>query len=306
MRQVLREPTGISPRVDCVFRALLADPDHTDRLIAFLNAVLQRPAPLVEVELRNPVQPSEFIEDGHIVVDVLARDASGETFQVEMQSWNQAALKERMLYGWAALYRAQSERGRSYTLLRPVVSIWILDQNTLRNASRFHHRFTLRDPRADVELTNHLELHVIELARWREHPDPATPPDLVGWMRFFAEAETWPNVPAEIDTPALESAMSVLTEFQLNTARNDLYRSRLDALSVQATIEAAMADAVAGREQERAAKEQALAAKEQERAAKEQALADKERALAKEAQALAREARLRERLRAAGIDPDGN
>jgi hypothetical protein len=92
--------------------------------------------------------------------------------------------------------------------------------------------------------------------------------------------------------------MAVLTEFQLNTARNDLYRSRLDALSVQATIEAAMADAVAGREQERAAKEQALAAKEQERAAKEQALAN-------EAQALAREARLRERMRAAGIDPDG-
>lgn len=259
-----------------MFRALLADPDHTDRLIAFLNAVLQRPSPLVAVELRNPVQPSEFIEDGHIVVDVLARDASGETFQVEMQSWNQAALKERMLYGWAALYRAQSERGRSYTLLRPVVSIWILDQNTLRDSPRFHHRFTLRDPVAGIELTNHLEIHVIELSRWREYPDPATPLDLVGWMRFFAEAETWPDVPPEIDTPALESAMSVLTEFQINTARNDLYRSRLDALAVHATQEAAMADAIAGREQERAAKEAALARVEG----------------------------LRTRLRAAGIDPD--
>jgi predicted transposase/invertase (TIGR01784 family) len=283
MRPASREPTGISPRVDCVFRALLADPDHTDRLIAFLNAVLQRASPLVAVELRNPIQPSEFIEDGHIVVDVLARDASGETFQVEMQSWNQAALKERMLYGWAALYRAQSERGRSYTLLRPVVSIWILDQNTLSDAARFHHRFTLRDPVADIDLTNHLEIHVIELARWREHPDPATPLDLVGWMRFFAEAETWPDVPDEIDTPALESAMTVLTEFQVNAARNDLYRSRLDALSVQATQEAAMAEALA-------AKEQALAAKEEERAAKEEALGRVER--------------LRERLRAAGIDPD--
>lgn len=58
-----------------MFRALLADPDQTERLIAFLNAVLQRPTPLVAVALRNPVQPAEFIEDGHIVVDVIARDA---------------------------------------------------------------------------------------------------------------------------------------------------------------------------------------------------------------------------------------
>lgn len=133
------------------------------------------------------------------------------------------------------------------------------------------------------ELTNHLEIHVIELARWRAHPDPDTPLDMVGWMRFFAEAETWPDVPAEIETPELESAMSVLTEFQINTARNDLYRSRLDAMSVQATVEAAMADAIAAKEQERAAKEQ-------ERAAKEAALARVER--------------LREQLRAAGIDPE--
>ena len=39
-------------------------------------------------------------------------------------------------------------------------------------------------------------------------------------------------------------------------------------------------------------------------AEEEQALADKEQALANEERALAREAQLRERLRAAGIDPD--
>ena len=70
--------------------------------------------------------------------------------------------------------------------------------------------------------------------------------------------------------------MSVLTDFQTNAARNDLYRSRLDYLRVQNT----MADELA------------------------QALADTERALADTEQALARVAQLRDRLRAAGIDPD--
>jgi len=118
-------------------------------------------------------------------------------------------------------------------------------------------------------LSSHLELHVLELDRWRQNPDLATPAGLRGWMRFFTEAETWREVPRDIDTPVLESAMPVLTDFQTNAARNDLYRSRLDYLRVQNT----MADELA-------------------------------QALAKEAQALARETRLRERMLAAGLDPD--
>ena len=262
--------------MDCVFRALLADPDHVDRLVDFLNAVLQRPSPIVAVQLRNPIQPAEFIDDGQIIVDVIATDASGEVFQVEMQSWNHAALKERILYAWATLYKAQLEKGDKYTELRPVVSIWLMDENTFRGATGFHHRFRVRDDDGILELSSHLELHVLELDRWRKHPDPATPAGLLGWMRFFTEAENWREVPREIDTPVLESAMSVLTDFQTNAARNDLYRSRLDYLRVQNT----MADELA------------------------QALADKAQAFADREQALAREIRLRERMLAAGIDPD--
>ena len=84
-------------------------------------------------------------------------------------------------------------------------------------------------------------------------------------------------------TLVLESAMSVLTDFQTNAARNDLYRSRLDYLRVQNTMAAELARALADTER---------------------ALANEARALADTARALARVARLRERLLAAGIDPD--
>lgn len=84
--------------------------------------------------------------------------------------------------------------------------------------------------------------------------------------------------------------MAVLNDFQTNAARNELYRSRLDYLRVQNTMEASLAQAMAD-------KERALAEKEQAMAEKEQAMAEKE-------SSLAREARLRERLRAAGLDPD--
>ena len=154
-----------------------------------------------------------------------------------MQSWNHAALRE--------LYKAQLEKGDKYTELRPVVSIWIMDENTFRGATGFHHRFRVRDEDGVLALSS---------------------------------------------TLVLESAMSVLTDFQTNAARNDLYRSRLDYLRVQNTMAAELARALA--DTERALANEA------------RALANEARALADTARALARVARLRERLLAAGIDPD--
>jgi hypothetical protein len=109
-------------------------------------------------------------------------------------------------------------------------------------------------------------------------------------MRFFTEAETWAEVPADIDTPVLESAMAVLTDFKTNAARNNLYRARLDFLRVQNTIAGELEDANA-----RAEKAEAAAAQERR---------EKEEALAREARLLDREERLAARLRALGADPD--
>ena len=97
---------------------------------------------------------------------------------------------------------------------------WIVH---FRAATGFHHRFRVRDEDGVLELRSHLELHVLELDHWRHNPDLSTPAGLLGWMRFFTEAETWRQVPRDIDTPVLESAMSVLTDFQTNSARNDLW-----------------------------------------------------------------------------------
>jgi len=147
----------------------------------------------------------------------------------------------------------------------PVVSIWIMDENTFRGAG-VHHRFRVRDEDGFLGLSS---------------------------------------------TSVLESAMSVLTDFQTNAARNGLYRSRLDYLRVQNTmadeLARALADkdrAVANEARALADTERALANEARALADTEQALADTARALAATEQALAREAQLRERLRAAGIDPD--
>jgi predicted transposase/invertase (TIGR01784 family) len=244
----------------------------------------------------NPAHLPDFIGDDHTVVDVKATDATGETFQIEMQSWNHAALKERMLYAWADLYEGQLVAGRGYQALRPVVSIWILDQNILRSATHYHHRFQLCDPERGVRLTSNLEIHLLELERWRKRPDNAAPAGELRWMRFFSEAETWVEVPEEIEHPALEHAMSVLQQFKENRNWNDAYRSRLDALRVKITQETTLAAAIAERDAERQEKDR-------ERHEKELALKAQERERKEKEHAQAEAARLRERLRQLGVDP---
>ena len=116
-----REPVGVSPRVDCVFKALMGDPARSVILIDFLNAVIAPAVPITRVEIKNPIHLPDFIGDNYTVVDVRATDADGQVFQIEMQSWNETALKERVLFTWADLYEGQITSGQGYNLLKPVI-----------------------------------------------------------------------------------------------------------------------------------------------------------------------------------------
>ncbi len=289
----LHPPVGISPRVDCVFRALLGDPQHTDRLLDFLNAVLGDGPPIVEVTITNPVKILDFLGDKEVVVDVLAVDARGARFQVEMQSRGHAGLKERMLFGWSGLYQRQSGTGRGYGALRPVVSIWLVDENCFRGARDFHHRFAVMSPEEGIILTNHLDLHVLELERWRQGEAWAVSPAIGRWMAFFSEAEQWSEVPAPLQSPVIEDAMMVLQTFRDNQEWNHAYRARLEFQMIQATVE----------EEHQRELEAAKQEVERERLEKEKERAEKEQAIGRAEAALAEAAQLRALLLRAGISP---
>jgi len=47
-------PLGIDPKVDFAFKLVFGSPDHTRVTIHFLNAVLNLPQPITEVEILNP------------------------------------------------------------------------------------------------------------------------------------------------------------------------------------------------------------------------------------------------------------
>ena len=87
MRYSLAMRHPIDPKIDCVFKALLGAESNRRLLIHFLNAVLgaDLASPVVEVEILNPYNEREFLDDKMSIVDVKARDGQQRVFQVEIQ-----------------------------------------------------------------------------------------------------------------------------------------------------------------------------------------------------------------------------
>ena len=72
----------IDPKIDCVFKALLSAEDNRNLLVHFLNAILSADlsTPIATVDILNPYNDKEFVEDKLSIVDVKARDNEGNLY----------------------------------------------------------------------------------------------------------------------------------------------------------------------------------------------------------------------------------
>jgi predicted transposase/invertase (TIGR01784 family) len=283
----------IDPKVDCVFKTLFGSDDHRDLLIHFLNALLVEDlaAPITAVDILNPYNERETLDDKLTVVDVKARDAAQRMFQIEIQLLVFADLAPRILYTWADLFSQQLQRGGDYRTLQPVYAIWILDATLLRDRPEYAHRYRLRDDRGRA-LLDHGSIRLFELSKFNVETVQS---DAERWLKFLKDGETLDpqHLPVWMQPPIMRSAMSTLNAFSEKERDYHRYQSRQEALRVQravayeledrraaeqAALQAAK-DALQTAEAERQAKEAALQAKEAERQAKEAALQAKEAAL---------------------------
>ncbi|MFZ5897392.1 MAG: Rpn family recombination-promoting nuclease/putative transposase [Myxococcota bacterium] len=115
----------LDPRLDLVFKMLLARPENHPLLISFLRAVLGLPITFVEV-IESEL-PKETVDDKGVVLDIRARLADGSQVDVEMQSQARRARRERALYHWSRMFSSQLVRGGQYDNLCNCYVIFIFD-----------------------------------------------------------------------------------------------------------------------------------------------------------------------------------
>ena len=287
----------IDPKIDCVFKALLGAERNRRLLIHFLNAILagELAAPLTEVEIVNPYNEREFLDDKLSIVDVKARDSSGRLYQIEIQLLNIPELPARILYGWADLYSAQLQDGDGYDQLQPTYSIWLLGQTLRPGVTDAVHRFRLRDDRGG-SLVNHGGIWLLELSECRI---AAVETEQDRWLKFFIEGGRLDaeRLPAWMQTEEMRQAMSTLKAFSEKERAYHAYQARQNYLRQQKSMENYLNTLHAEIERMQAEKAQIQAEKERARAAEEQARAEKEQVQAEKEAALAEIERLKALLR---------
>jgi predicted transposase/invertase (TIGR01784 family) len=290
----MRHP--IDPKVDCVFKALLGAEANRDLLIHFLNAVLEPalPRPIDTVEILNPYNEREFLDDKLSVVDVKARDAAGGQYQVEVQLLAHRDLPARMLYGWADLYAAQLTSGQTYGQLRPTFAIWLLAAPLLPEVPGYAHDFRWRD--ADGRrLLDHGGIWLLELSKFAA---AEVRTEQERWLKFLIEAERLDDsaLPEWMQTREMKKAMTTLKAFSEKERAYHAYQARQNYLRIQQSIQEEIADLRSEVERERAELERVRAEVERERAKVEweHAEVERNRAEAEQARTAADQARAAE------------
>ena len=192
----------LDPKNDYVFKRLLADSPAL--LSALISAVRFDRPPVEALRVLNPaILPHEF-EGKAIVLGVLAQDAQGHRFNVEMQSRRHPDWIARSVFYLARTLTKQLGEGESYEALRSAVGIHLLDFDLFDDPAQSTWRFELRDERQPrLRLGDEIELNLVELPKARAIG--GLPGPITAWVEFF---ERWneETVMAQIDDPAVREA----------------------------------------------------------------------------------------------------
>jgi len=119
----------IDPKVDYAFKRVYGREENRDVLASILEAVLAGTefGTITELEILNPFNERDTADDKLSIVDVRARQKSGELFNIEMQLLPFKEMRQRLLYYWSVSFAEQLGKGHSYTALKPTIMICFAD-----------------------------------------------------------------------------------------------------------------------------------------------------------------------------------
>src|SRR5438445_9614512 len=220
---------GIDPTVDYAFKHLLGRESTRPILISVVDSVLN-PAPgfhITEIELLNPFNPKETLDDKLSILDIKARDQSGRQFNIEMQMLADRYYVKRILYYGCKLHQQQLHEGEDYLTLKPTISISFLDHVLFPQVADYRLRFRLLEESHSFPFTDDLKVHTLELPKF-EKSAAELETDLDIWLYFLRHA-------GKMDTDALPAALQqhplarrAAEELKMLT-QTDLERERYEA-----------------------------------------------------------------------------
>ena len=226
----------LNPKNDYVFKRVFGE--DPELLVCLINDLRPDLPEIRAVEILNPGINAEELSGKYIILDVLAHDAAGHAYNVEIQVRRYGAWGQRALYYLARMLSQQLGQGEDYETLRAAVGIHLLDfdlfSDTPAHCAQALWRFEMRDARQPgVTLGNLLQLSLIELKKADRLRQDAGP--LADWVTFF---EHWreEQTMSEIEHAPIQRAMNRVRELSADEEARRLAFVRERALHDEVSL----------------------------------------------------------------------
>ena len=218
---------------DVLFRIVFGTQSGEPVLRALVNALLDLSGDneITELTLVNPISEKDYVDDKGPILDLKARDNLGRQYNVEVQLRPGVGdYLKRSIYYLTRFFSEQIQRGDSYHQLLKTVSITLLDFNLLEESEQVHSTFVLREKTTGLILSDVLELHYVELRKFK----PSKPSELrtrfERWLYFLKFADLFgPEDQTLPENLAQEKGIAMALESMRRAYAKDPVREMIEA-----------------------------------------------------------------------------
>ncbi|MDD6793998.1 MAG: Rpn family recombination-promoting nuclease/putative transposase, partial [Clostridiaceae bacterium] len=177
--------------IDFAFKKVFAGSGIESRhiLMDFLNSILELKGEdrIKEIVYLNPFNDRENENDKQSIMDIKVKTQKDEPIDIKVQINDVDNYRKRSLYYWSKLYGETIKKGQNYFELKKSIVINILDFNVIEENDKYHNVFVIKEKDDNTLFLEDLEIHYIELKKFKEDKDINELNDLEEWVTFFKE-----------------------------------------------------------------------------------------------------------------------
>ena len=219
----------INRKNDYAFKRIFGHEDSKDILARFLSVVLNVPIEADELTLIQTELSPEFVADKSSVLDIQVRRSEfHEKMNIEMERRDKGNIDRRILYYWGKSFSGELKSGQDYSKLPRQISIVITDFDAFdrKDSERFHGVFHVREQNEGFLFSDALEIHVLELPKFRRQPLKEKWDALECWLLYLDNKEGSIMEQATTQEPMIKRAMTIEEAFMKNESERYLYELR--------------------------------------------------------------------------------
>jgi predicted transposase/invertase (TIGR01784 family) len=216
MEKIITRSSLYDPLDDFFFYKVMGEKGDEVQLLAFINAVLGKTGEesFSSIEILEDKKLTPDVIGGKTgILDVRAVLHGSKRVNVEVQLQDQQNMDRRSLFYLSREYTRWLKEGEDYIELPDIIGINIVNFN-FPQTKHYHSSFHLReDTERDIILTNALEIHYINMVKYRRQKNKDLNDPLCRWLVWFNK-----NSPSELieEVVNMDSAIQVAAERMLN------------------------------------------------------------------------------------------